>query len=54
MTWKGLHPVVHLLETTHEKGVRIAPKAFQSIAQHPRDDALPQYSVRIRPVTAIG
>jgi hypothetical protein len=33
MTWKGLRPVVHLLERAYEKGVRVTKKAFRSIAQ---------------------
>jgi transposase len=32
MTWKGLSPVVKLLETTYEKGVTISKKMFKSIA----------------------
>jgi hypothetical protein len=50
MTWKGLRPVVQLLERAYDKGVRVANKAFRSIAQRlQRDVALPKYSVRIRP-----
>ena len=32
MTWKGTHPVVRLLDRVYEKGVRVAKKAFQTIA----------------------
>lgn len=53
MTWKGLQPVVQLLETTYEKGVRVAKKAFRAIAQRlQRDEALPKYFVRIVPENA--
>ena len=52
MTWKGLRPVVELLERAYDKGVRVAKKAFRSIAQRlQRDAALPKYSVRISPAT---
>jgi len=55
MTWKGLQPVVQLLETTYEKGVRVAKKAFRAIAQRlQRDEALPKYFVRIVPANATG
>ena len=55
MTWKGLHPVVELLQTTYEKGVTIAKQAFQSIAQRlHRDEALPKYFVTIVPAIKTG
>ena len=48
MTWKGLHPVVELLDKTYENGVRLAKKAFQKFeARLQRDEALPKYYVRI-------
>jgi hypothetical protein len=31
MTWKGAHPIVNLIETTYDKGVRIAKDAFEAI-----------------------
>ena len=44
MTWKGVHPIVELLDQTYEKGVRIAKKAFQQFeARLQRDEALPKY-----------
>jgi Rhodopirellula transposase DDE domain len=50
MTWKGLHPVVELLETVYKKGVRIAKKVFQSIADRiTRHPLLPKYCVTIQP-----
>ena len=55
MTWKGLRPVVHLLEATYEKGVRVAKKAFQAISQRlRRDESLPKYFVRISPASCSG
>ena len=50
MTWKGVHPVVELLDKTYEKGVRIAKKAFQKFeARLQRDETLPKYFVQILP-----
>jgi hypothetical protein len=55
MTWKGLRPIVHLLEATYEKGVRVAKQAFQEISQRlQRDESLPKYFVRISPASCIG
>lgn len=50
MTWKAIHPIVHLLQGTYETGVRLAKKAFKLIeARLQRDEALPKYCVRIQP-----
>jgi transposase len=50
MTWKGVRPVVELLERVYEKGVRIAKQAFQEIEQRlKRDDSLHKYSLKIQP-----
>jgi hypothetical protein len=50
MTWKGTHPVVRLLDQFYDKGVRVAKKAFQTIANRlERDTTLSKYSVRIQP-----
>ncbi len=50
MTWKAIHPIVHLLQKTYETGVRLAKKAFQLIeARLQRDESLPKYCVRIQP-----
>lgn len=50
MTWNGIHPVVELLDSVYEKGVKIAKKAFQSIEKRlKRNDAIPKYSIRIEP-----
>ena len=50
MTWKGLRPVVQLLDNVYETGVRIAKKVFQKIEERwERDKFLPKYSVRIQP-----
>ncbi len=50
MTWKGVKPVVKLVETVYKKGVRITKKAFKTIADRiNRDEALPKYYVTIQP-----
>ncbi len=50
MTWKGVQPVVELLDKTYDKGVRIAKKAFEEFERRlQRDEALPQYCIRIQP-----
>jgi hypothetical protein len=50
MTWKGAHPIVKLIETTYNKGVRIAKGAFEAIERRlERHYGLPKYDVLIRP-----
>jgi transposase len=50
MTWKGLEPVVEVLESIYKKGVCIGKKSFQSIADRiTRHLLLPKYSVTIQP-----
>jgi len=50
MTWNGAHPIVKLIETTYDKGVRIAKDAFQAIESRlQRHSSLPKYDVLIRP-----
>jgi hypothetical protein len=50
MTWKGIHPIVELLERVYEKGIRIAKKAFRHIEKRVnRNDELPKYAVTIHP-----
>jgi hypothetical protein len=50
MTWKGAHPVVRLIETTYDKGVRIAKDAFKAIQSRlQRHSSLPKYDVLIQP-----
>lgn len=50
MTWKGLPPVVEVLETACKKGMKIAKKAFQSFADRmARHPSLPKYGVTLKP-----
>jgi len=50
MTWKGISPVIKLVETTYQKGVRMTKKAFNTLANRiDRDASLPKYYLTIRP-----
>jgi hypothetical protein len=50
MTWKGISPVIKLVETAYQKGVRMTKKAFNAFASRiDRDASLPKYYVTIRP-----
>jgi transposase len=53
MTWKGIKPIVDVLETVYKKGVKIAKKAFQPIADRiTRHPVLPKYCITIQPLRA--
>jgi transposase len=50
MTWKGLHPMVELVETVYQKGVRVSKKMFKAIADRiDRCSSLPKYCITIEP-----
>jgi transposase len=50
MTWKGLHPVVKLLESRYQKGIRVSKKIFKAIADRiDRHVTLAKYYMTIRP-----
>lgn len=50
MTWKGLSPVIKLVKTAYQKGVRMAKKEFNALANRiDRDASLPKYYLTIRP-----
>jgi hypothetical protein len=50
MTWKGIKPVVHLMDKVYQSGVSVAKRAFKKIeACLKRNETLPKYSVRIQP-----
>jgi hypothetical protein len=50
MTWKGIRPVVYLMDKVYHRGVSVARKAFKKIeACLERHETLPKYSVRIQP-----
>jgi Rhodopirellula transposase DDE domain len=50
MTWRGLAPMVHLLDRVYEKGVRLTPRDFRPIAARlQRSELLPKWSLVIHP-----
>jgi Rhodopirellula transposase DDE domain len=50
MTWKGISPVIKLVETVYQKGVRMGRKAFKALANRiDRNTVLPKYYLTIRP-----
>lgn len=52
MTWRGIAPIVHLLDRTYETGVRLTPRLFRPIAARlERSVTLPKWSLVIHPDT---
>ena len=50
MTWKEIHPVIKLVKTTYQKGVRMSKKVFKAFADRiNRNELLPKYCVTIQP-----
>ena len=52
MTWRGVHPIVHLLDRVYETGVRVPKAEFAPIAERlERSLTLPKWSLVIQPAT---
>jgi hypothetical protein len=50
MTWRGIAPLVHLLDRVYETGVRLTPPLFRPIAARlQRSATLPKWSLVIQP-----
>jgi hypothetical protein len=50
MTWKSISPIVHLVETTYEKGVKVLPEDLkQYFPSWQRSDTLPKWDITIVP-----
>jgi hypothetical protein len=50
MTWRGVSPIVHLLDRVYETGVRLTKSAFRPIASRlERSNLLPKWSMVIQP-----
>jgi DDE family transposase len=50
MTWRGVAPLVHLLDRVYETGVRLTPRLFRPIAARlQRSATLPKWSLVIQP-----
>ncbi len=51
MTWKGIQPIVHLIEGTYEKGIKVAPGELAAYRDHWHpSQTLPKWDVTILPV----
>ena len=50
MTWKGIHPVIKLIEKTYLKGVKVEPEELQPLLSHwfP-SETLPKWDIKIVP-----
>ena len=52
MTWRGVRPIVHLLDRVYETGVRLTKAAFRPVAARlKRSEVLPKWSVVIHPAS---
>lgn len=50
MTWRGVRPIVHLLDRFYPTGVRLTPKEFRPVAVRlNRSSSLPKWHVIIQP-----
>ncbi|MFO1432691.1 MAG: transposase [Candidatus Competibacteraceae bacterium] len=50
MTWNGVKPVVHLLNKTYEKGIKLTKKAMKAYEERlQRSETLPKWDVSIEP-----
>jgi Rhodopirellula transposase DDE domain len=51
MTWKGIAPIVHLVETTYEKGIKVLSQELKQYQlQWQRSETLPKWDITIVPV----
>lgn len=50
MTWKGIHPIVHLSQTVYEKGISLSKQAMKAIEKRLiRNPLLPKWDILIHP-----
>jgi hypothetical protein len=50
MTWKGIHPIVHLSRTIYAKGVTLSKEAMQTVEHRlQRNPSLPKWDILINP-----
>lgn len=50
MTWRGMAPIVHLLDRVYQTGVRLSSRLFRPIAARlERSESLPKWSLVIQP-----
>jgi len=51
MTWQGITPIVHCIETVYEKGIKVLPQALEPyLAFWHRSETLPKWDITIVPV----
>jgi len=52
MTWKGISPIVKILEGVYQTGVKVAKTAFRALENRlSRNNGLPKWDVRISPAS---
>jgi hypothetical protein len=50
MTWKGIAPIVHMVEASYEKGIKVLPETLaQYLPFWQRSETLPKWDVMIAP-----
>jgi len=51
MTWKGIHPVVHLVEKVYQKGIKASKDVVKQLEPRlKRSATLPKWDVIIEPI----
>ncbi|MBN4006865.1 hypothetical protein [Nostoc sp. LPT] len=51
MTWKGIAPIVHRVETTYEKGIKVLSQDLEQYQPFwQRSETLPKWDITIVPV----
>ena len=52
MTWKGISPLIQLVDKVYKKGIKLSKQVFKSLNERlERDDLLPKYRVIINPAS---
>jgi hypothetical protein len=54
MTWKGLSPVIHLVDKVYEKGVSVCQAVLEELEQFwRRSEKLPKWDVVVQPTCMV-
>jgi Rhodopirellula transposase DDE domain len=54
MTWKGLKPIVHWVEATYEKGVKLSPAELEPFLPFwQRSSTLPKWDITVNPTLLV-
>ena len=52
MTWRGVRPIVHLMDRIYQTGVKLTKAAFRPVAERlERSETLPKWSLVIQPTS---